>query len=178
MSGDVTGKLQAFIDHPLVFCTIHARITAGKIVIIGISLKRPKSGTRQYFSDGRLDAVVQVFRSILNGTGKSANSCMLDLSWCTPFQEHVLTAARKIPKGATVTYAELAARAGYPNAVRAAASVMRYNRFPLIIPCHRVIRSDGTTGGFMGKKRGWAIELKRSLLESEKKPRTAAHCCR
>jgi methylated-DNA-[protein]-cysteine S-methyltransferase len=57
--------------------------------------------------------------------------------------------------------------AGRPKAVRAAASVMRHNDYPIVIPCHRVVRTDGTVGGFMGKSRGSSIELKRRLLRHE-----------
>ena len=56
---------------------------------------------------------------------------------------------------------------GRPNAVRAVANVMRNNRFPMIIPCHRVIKSNGTTGGFAGQVQGRMVKLKRRLLEHE-----------
>ena len=164
----MSGQFHAFIDHPLAFCTVQARSMDGMIVINGISLKKPGTAVRRFFTDRRLNAAVRVLRSILDGTGEEVEEdCALDLSWCTPFQKSILAAARKIPKGTTISYGELAMRAGYPKAVRAAASVMRKNRFPLVIPCHRVIRSDGTTGGFMGRKHGWTIGLKRKLLENE-----------
>ncbi|MFA5423029.1 MAG: MGMT family protein [Phycisphaerae bacterium] len=72
----------------------------------------------------------------------------LDLSGLTPFSASVLTACRKIKPRQTITYAQLALKAGNPKAIRAVGSVLARNPFPLIIPCHRVIRSDGSIGQF------------------------------
>ena len=63
----------------------------------------------------------------------------LDLSGYTPFQLKVYAVLRKVPAGKTVTYGELAKRAGYPGAARAVGTAMRKNRLPIVIPCHRVI---------------------------------------
>jgi methylated-DNA-[protein]-cysteine S-methyltransferase len=67
----------------------------------------------------------------------------LELEWCTPFQRAALEAIRSIPYGATATYGEVAALAGHPNAQRAVGSVCACNRFPLVIPCHRVVAAGG-----------------------------------
>ena len=69
---------------------------------------------------------------------------------------------RLIPAGSTLTYTELAAAMGRPDAVRAAASVCARNAPALFVPCHRVLRSDGSLGGF-----AWGLDVKRSLLERE-----------
>ncbi|MFZ7087287.1 methylated-DNA--[protein]-cysteine S-methyltransferase [Curtobacterium sp. RRHDQ10] len=69
---------------------------------------------------------------------------------------------RSIPAGSVVTYTELAAKMARPDAVRAAASVCARNAPALFVPCHRVLRSDGTLGGF-----AWGLDVKRSLLERE-----------
>lgn len=69
---------------------------------------------------------------------------------------------RLIPAGAVATYREFAAAMGRPDAVRAAASVCARNAPALFVPCHRVLRSDGTLGGF-----AWGLDVKRSLLERE-----------
>ena len=63
----------------------------------------------------------------------------------TPFREQVLRIVRKIPKGKTMTYREVATKAGSPNAARAVGSIMRAN-YDETVPCHRVIKSDGTLG--------------------------------
>ncbi len=69
---------------------------------------------------------------------------------------------RRIPAGTVLTYREFAAAMGRPDAVRAAASVCARNAPALFVPCHRVLRSDGTLGGF-----AWGLDVKRALLERE-----------
>lgn len=86
----------------------------------------------------------------------------LPMEGLTPFTCAVLTALRgTVPFGATVTYGELAARAGSPKAARAAGSIMAKNPWPLIIPCHRVLGS-GNIGGYTP-----GVELKKTLLGIE-----------
>lgn len=85
-----------------------------------------------------------------------------DISCGTEFQQKVWRAIMKIPKGQTRSYAWLAKMAGRPKSVRAAANACGANPYPPIIPCHRVIRSDGKIGGFSG-----SLKLKRKLLLSE-----------
>jgi len=87
-----------------------------------------------------------------------------DLSALTPFQRRVLTLLRDVPYGTTVSYGELARRAGVPGGARAVGGVMRRNPLPIIYPCHRVIRSDGVLGGF-----GLGGETKAALLEMERR---------
>lgn len=86
----------------------------------------------------------------------------LDMRHGTPFQRRVWDALLTIPCGATITYAALARRVGDPNGARAVASACAANAITLGIPCHRVIRSNGTISGYR-----WGIELKRSLLDKE-----------
>ncbi|MCF7551189.1 methylated-DNA--[protein]-cysteine S-methyltransferase [Pseudonocardia sp. WMMC193] len=78
------------------------------------------------------------------------------------FLEHAWEVLRGIPAGAPVTYTEYAAKAGRPAAVRAAASACARNAAALFVPCHRVLRTDGTLGGFR-----WGLPVKRSLLDRE-----------
>lgn len=80
----------------------------------------------------------------------------------TAFQEAVWRELRKIPAGETRSYAEIAAAIGHPKAVRAVGSANGDNHVCVLIPCHRVIRSDGTLGGY-----GGGIERKKRLLASE-----------
>ncbi len=81
----------------------------------------------------------------------------------TPFQQQVWQALRAIPCGSTMTYTELAARIGRPGAVRAVAGACAANRLAVVIPCHRVIRSDGSLSGY-----GWGVGRKQWLLERER----------
>jgi len=78
------------------------------------------------------------------------------------FREAAWRALRGVAPGTRVTYAELAALAGRPRAVRAAGSACATNPVPLFVPCHRVVRSDGTLGGF-----AYGLGLKRHLLDAE-----------
>lgn len=79
------------------------------------------------------------------------------------FRRNIWKTLLKVGKGSTVTYAQLAAMAGVPRAVRAAASAVAGNPISVVVPCHRVVRSDGTTGQYY-----WGADLKRRLLEYEK----------
>tara|TARA_B100001057_G_C22489695_1_gene809753 strand:- start:324 stop:611 length:288 start_codon:yes stop_codon:yes gene_type:complete len=82
----------------------------------------------------------------------------------TNFQKRVWSEIRKIPKGKTITYKELAEKIGKPNAYRAVANACAQNPSLITIPCHRVIRGDGKMGGYMGKK---GSERKKALLRKE-----------
>lgn len=80
----------------------------------------------------------------------------------TPFQIQVWKALMKIQKGTTKTYAEVAKMIGKPAAIRAVASAIAQNNIAILVPCHRVIRSDGALGEYR-----WGKELKKKLLQSE-----------
>ena len=80
----------------------------------------------------------------------------------TAFQEAVWQELRRIPPGETRSYAEIAAAVGKPGAVRAAGSANGANNVAVLIPCHRVVRSDGSLGGY-----AYGMEIKRKLLERE-----------
>ena len=82
----------------------------------------------------------------------------------TEFQKIVWNEIKRIPRGQTITYKELAAKIGRPKAYRAVANACAKNPQLIIIPCHRVIRSDGKLGGYMGEK---GIERKKKLLKKE-----------
>ncbi len=82
----------------------------------------------------------------------------------TNFQKMVWTELKKIPFGETRTYKEIAIAIGKPKAARAVANACGKNPYPIIIPCHRVVRSDGTIGGFTGDG---GVEKKRQLLRQE-----------
>ncbi|GGL89813.1 methylated-DNA--protein-cysteine methyltransferase [Streptomyces cinereus] len=80
----------------------------------------------------------------------------------TPFQQTVWEALLKIPYGKTISYAQLANHIGQPTACRAVANANGKNPISLIIPCHRVIASDGKLGGYTG-----GVEIKQTLLDIE-----------
>jgi AraC family transcriptional regulator of adaptative response/methylated-DNA-[protein]-cysteine methyltransferase len=80
----------------------------------------------------------------------------------TAFQEQVWQALRQLPPGTTATYAEIAARIGRPASTRAVANACGANRIALLIPCHRVVRTDGSGGGYR-----WGIDRKAALIRRE-----------
>lgn len=88
----------------------------------------------------------------------------VDLSRVGPFQRRVLEQLRRIPRGEVRTYRTIAQEIGHPGATRAVGTACARNPVPLVIPCHRVVRSDGGLGGY--SLRG-GVALKRRLLEEE-----------
>ncbi len=80
----------------------------------------------------------------------------------TPFRGEVWRALRRVPAGGAVTYTELAALAGRPSAVRAAASGCANNLVALVVPCHRIVRTDGGLGGYL-----FGVDIKERLLRHE-----------
>lgn len=92
----------------------------------------------------------------------------LDLSTLTPFQQQVLHLTTQIPYGQTSTYKDIALQTGRPRAARAVGRVEATNPIPLVIPCHRVLGSDGTLHGYGGpggiQLKAWLLQLEQSRL--------------
>ena len=101
-------------------------------------------------------------RAFFAGDAVGFDDVELDLEWCTPFQLAVAEALRRVPRGEAVTYGELAALAGHPGAQRAAGSFCAQNRFPVVVPCHRVVAAGG-----IGSYGSHGSEYKRRLLALE-----------
>lgn len=86
------------------------------------------------------------------------------LARLTPFQQSVLLACARIPKGQTMAYSQLAYAIGKPHAARAVGNALAKNPLAPLIPCHRVVRSDGKLGGYSGKG---GLKTKKRLLKIE-----------
>lgn len=104
----------------------------------------------------------QTIMDLYQGKKKKFDLTRLNLKRLTKFSASVLKQTFKIPRGKVATYSGLAASTGHPGAARAVGTVMANNPFPIIIPCHRVIRADGKIGQF-----GGGTQMKRDLLERE-----------
>jgi methylated-DNA-[protein]-cysteine S-methyltransferase len=92
----------------------------------------------------------------------------------TDFQRAVVQHCRRILVGQTMSYGELAQAAGYPGAARAVGQVMASNRFPVIVPCHRVVGAKGSLGGFSAPD---GLNFKRRLLDAEAVARKGLASC-
>lgn len=106
-------------------------------------------------------ATVSLTRALL-GDNAPLGDIPLDWSGHTEFRKAVWRAAKQIPRGQTRSYAWIAERAGRPGASRAAGSALGANPLPLIVPCHRIIKSCGGIGGF-----GMGVDIKKKLLAME-----------
>lgn len=116
-------------------------------------------------ADSEFERVVARVVALVDGTDVGIDLA-LDVRG-TAFQIRVWRALQEIPSGETVTYSQLAARLGRPSAARAVASAVAKNPIAIAIPCHRVVRTDGTLGGYR-----WGLDRKRALLLSEGHPRS------
>lgn len=110
--------------------------------------------------DGLAERAAQVVERASGGPGAEVP---LDLGG-TGFQRRVWAALREIPRGGTATYAEVARRIGMPSAARAVANACGANRVAIVVPCHRVVRTDGSLGGYRS-----GVERKKRLLEAERR---------
>jgi len=106
---------------------------------------------RVHFSNDKrlVEPFTQQIKAYLKGEINDLD-LTVDLSKSSDFQRKVLLKVKEIPYGQTITYAELARRIGDPKAFRAVGQALRRNPVPIGIPCHRVLNSDGTLGGYGG----------------------------
>lgn len=109
----------------------------------------------------RLDDAAHGLEALVAGRARAFDG-PLDLALARGFGRDVVERLREIPYGETRSYAQVAAASGSPRAVRAVGSACRRNPLPIAIPCHRVVRSDGGLGEYVG-----GVEAKRLLLDVE-----------
>ena len=117
---------------------------------------RPPRGSARHPLAGR-------FRRYFAGEPDDFADVELDVTGETPFQRAITEALRAVPYGETVTYGELAALAGHPNAQRAAGTFCAANRFAIVVPCHRVVAAGG-----LGSYGSLGLDYKRRLLALER----------
>lgn len=110
----------------------------------------------------RLDHAAREVDEYFDGTRRTFDLA-LDDSLSTGFRQQVQRFLPQIAYGSTVSYKDIAERVGNPNAVRAVGSACATNPLPIVVPCHRVLRSDGSPGGYVG-----GLEAKAVLLRLER----------
>jgi len=140
---------------------IHFEATDAGLSKVGWGEVRRSDGSNEHL-DAAKNWTLEYF------AGSNAPFPRLDESGLTPFQTQVLRSlVREAGFGKTVSYAELAAEAGHPGASRAVGSVMAMNPWPLLVPCHRVVRSDCVIGNYSGEG-GPATKIRLLLHEGQK----------
>jgi methylated-DNA-[protein]-cysteine S-methyltransferase len=156
------------VDSP--FGTLHAAITKRGLVRVAFPeesiesvLERLARGLspRIVEAPASLDSVKRELDEYFAGRRRTFNLA-LDWALIAPFGRRVLRMTAVIPYGGHLSYAEIAAEAGSPRGARAAGNALGANPIPIVIPCHRVLRSGGALGGY-----GGGLERKRFLLELE-----------
>jgi methylated-DNA-[protein]-cysteine S-methyltransferase len=111
-----------------------------------------------------VQAAIDAILALLRGEPSALERIELDMEGVPPFHRLVYEAARAIPPGATLSYGEIAARAGSPGAARAVGQALRKNPFAIVVPCHRVLAAGGKVGGFTANG---GVDTKRKLLALE-----------
>jgi O-6-methylguanine DNA methyltransferase len=137
------------------------RLLEGTTLAAEVKDLRGKYPHAEFEDDQRaVAAMMKKINAVLEGE-EEPNSIPLDLQG-TPFQQRVWQTLLKVPRGTTWSYSQLAVKVGKPKAVRAVASACARNPVGLIVPCHRILRRDGSLGGYY-----WGGERKRALLQRE-----------
>jgi methylated-DNA-[protein]-cysteine S-methyltransferase len=126
------------------------------IPVVSVSRKDVRVG------DDFASEVARRLAAYFEAEPETFDDLQLDLTGYTSFQRDLTAALRSVPRGDTVTYGELAALAGRPNAPRAAGSFCAHSRFGIVVPCHRVVAARG-----LGSYGSFGLDYKRRLLALE-----------
>jgi methylated-DNA-[protein]-cysteine S-methyltransferase len=116
----------------------------------------------QVSSCAEIDIIAGAIKAFLEGEDILFPLDVADLRSCSAFQQSVLRAEHRIPRGSVSTYQLIAAHLGKKNGARAVGNALATNPFPIIVPCHRAIRSDRHPGGYQG-----GLNMKLALLKQE-----------
>jgi len=127
-----------------------------------ILLSKLKEGYPQVKKSNSLEELTLDINRFISGEKIKFNLELLDFDICTDFEKKVLITEYNIPRGYVSTYSRIAKSIGIPKGARAVGNALANNPFPLVIPCHRAIRADGSLGGFQG-----GLDMKKMLLEKE-----------
>ncbi len=146
-----------FHDEPKIFRILLSRQGVTAETYVSDFFRDCSSGTCRM-----IDSVAGDIEAFLSGTDISFSLSLVRMDLCSGFQQKVLITEHAIPRGHVSTYQRIAEQIGNPGASRAVGNALARNPFPIIIPCHRAIRSDRTLGGYQG-----GTDMKRRLLSME-----------
>jgi O-6-methylguanine DNA methyltransferase len=124
-----------------------------------VTAKRARVGDRPA---SEVERVLHRFRAYFEGGRVDFADVDIEDDGWTLFQRDIVAAMRRVPYGDVVSYSDLARLAGHPRAQRAAGTVCAGNRFPLVVPCHRIVSADG-----LGSYPGLGVDYKRRMLALE-----------
>lgn len=113
-------------------------------------------------SSSQITSLSEKITRFLKGEVVEFNLDWLDFDTCSEVQKRVLIAEFEVPRGWVSTYKRIAEKIGIQNGARVIGNALAKNPFPIVIPCHRAIKTNGELGGFQG-----GVEMKRKLLEME-----------
>lgn len=113
-------------------------------------------------ADAAMQELAESMAGFMDGEDRAFPLGGVAMDACGTFQRSVLIAEHRVPRGSVTTYGRIAVRLGRSGAARAVGRALATNPFPIIVPCHRAVRSDGALGGYQGGER-----MKRALLELE-----------
>jgi len=140
--------------------------------VIRVLLSRPGLPSRRLLYEAFPDSIAATCSEIdfiagdiegfLSGEKIQFSLEIVDMEQCTIFQQKVLRAEHGIPRGRVSSYQRIAGYLGNSNGARSVGNALANNPFPIIVPCHRAVRSDLSLGGYQG-----GLEMKRTLLEME-----------
>jgi methylated-DNA-[protein]-cysteine S-methyltransferase len=142
------------------------QLPAGREDLTWARLRRRARGARELPPPPHVERAIERITALVGGEGADLSELPLDLAEIEPFDRRVADVARAIPAGETLTYGELATRIGAAGEAREVGAALARNRFPIIVPCHRVVAADGKLGGFSAPG---GVQTKLRLLEIERR---------
>ena len=156
-----------FGEFAIIWKLIHDQPSILRVVLPGMFPDMMPSLQKEYLhiEEGKHPEMIALVRDIGRYLeGEKTRFDLRYLAWenCTDFQFRVLKAEYEIPRGWVSTYGRIANKLGLPGGSRAVGRALATNPFPLLIPCHRAVRSTGSLGGYQG-----GLEMKKALLEME-----------
>ncbi|HKV50087.1 MAG TPA: methylated-DNA--[protein]-cysteine S-methyltransferase [Gemmatimonadaceae bacterium] len=153
----------AWSDRAIVGVELPERTAAATRSRLCRRFSNAREGTPPPHARTAIDAIV----ALLSGERRDLSDIPVDMNGVPPFNRRVYEVARTITPGETLTYGELAAKLGEPDAARAVGQALGENPFPIVVPCHRVLAAGGRTGGFSG---GAGVPTKLRMLAMERSP--------